>query len=343
VIPYLSLVIAARNDNYGGDFMGRLQAFVRVLGWQVRNHGLPLELVIVEWNPPPDRPGLGQAVDWPEAIPPESVRIITVPNEIHLDTAGGDRMPMFEYFAKNVGLRRARGDFVLVTNPDVIMSDALVQVVAAGSLAEDAFYRIDRCDYRAGKLDEIEGSTADHYATRRLVRINIRQERRRGLSIRIGWMRRRLSLFSAGWPGTHQQIGVVAPASTAAVELADDTEFYGGIYTNASGDFILAARSRWSEIRGFPEYTETFTHLDSYACHQLTALGLRQMLFVPPCMLFHAEHSRSQQRARPRTASVVWKRELAEIRQGGLGPAINGPNWGLGDRSLDETRPLAGA
>ena len=50
--PYLSVVAAARNDDHGGNLLRRLQIFVNALVGQANRHRLPIELVLVEWNPP---------------------------------------------------------------------------------------------------------------------------------------------------------------------------------------------------------------------------------------------------------------------------------------------------
>ena len=51
--PYLSLVVTTRNDDHGGNALGRMQAFVS--GWiaQAKRYDIPSELIVVEWNPPP--------------------------------------------------------------------------------------------------------------------------------------------------------------------------------------------------------------------------------------------------------------------------------------------------
>src|SRR5207245_3974337 len=56
------------------------------------------------------------------------------------------RMPIFEYIAKNVGIRRARGEYVLITNPDIVFTQELIRYFAARGLRGDAFYRVDRYD-----------------------------------------------------------------------------------------------------------------------------------------------------------------------------------------------------
>jgi hypothetical protein len=67
--PYLSLVAAARNDDHGGNLLRRMQIFVN--GWieQARRYEISSELILVEWNPPPGRPRLAEALNWPDDLP----------------------------------------------------------------------------------------------------------------------------------------------------------------------------------------------------------------------------------------------------------------------------------
>ena len=63
--PYLSVVVTSRNDGHGGNPLERLQAFVNTFDAQCRRFGLDAELIIVEWNPPVDRPRLHEIVTAP--------------------------------------------------------------------------------------------------------------------------------------------------------------------------------------------------------------------------------------------------------------------------------------
>ncbi len=114
--PSLSIVVTARNDDYGGRFLERFINFVDLLAYQSDRFGLRAELVVVEWNPPADEPRLIDALDWPSPNGNLRMRIIEVPVEVHHTVEGSDRMPMFEYIAKNTGIRRAESEFVLATN-----------------------------------------------------------------------------------------------------------------------------------------------------------------------------------------------------------------------------------
>ena len=144
--PYLSVVVTARNDDHGGNLLGRMQAFAS--GWiaQARRFGIPSELILVEWNPPPGRPCLADALQWPADFGPCQVRIIEVPAELHRRYAHAEALPLYQMIAKNVGIRRARGEFVLATNIDILVSSELAEFFAARRLEDGRMYRIDRHD-----------------------------------------------------------------------------------------------------------------------------------------------------------------------------------------------------
>lgn len=143
--PYLSVVATARNDNHGGDLLARMQVFVTGLADQCERYGVDAELILVEWNPPADRPRLADALDWPDT-PWCSIRVIEVPHELHAGLEHSDRLPLFQMVAKNVGIRRARGEFVLATNVDILFPDGLMAEIARRELRPDRVYRVDRHD-----------------------------------------------------------------------------------------------------------------------------------------------------------------------------------------------------
>ena len=64
---YLSIVVASRNDSHGGDILKRMRLFVAGLLEQTRQYRFPVELVFVEWNPPPGRPRLHEVLPKPGA------------------------------------------------------------------------------------------------------------------------------------------------------------------------------------------------------------------------------------------------------------------------------------
>jgi hypothetical protein len=172
--PYLSLVVTARNDDHGGNLLGRMQAFVNNWLNQARRFAIPSELIIVEWNPPADRPPLAQALRWPAEPGPCAVRIIEVPPELHGRLAHGAALPLYQMIAKNVGIRRARGKFVLATNIDIVFSSELAAFLAEQKLDPARMYRIDRHDAMSEVPVDADPEEQLEYCRTHLVRINRR-------------------------------------------------------------------------------------------------------------------------------------------------------------------------
>ena len=168
--PYLSVVATSRNDNHGGDLTRRMQLFLDGLAGQANRHQVTVELVLVEWNPPPDRPGLREALRWPTATAFFRPRIVVVPSEVHARLDPQQGLPLFQMIAKNVGIRRARGRFVLATNVDILFPDPLLDAVKDG-LREGVLYRNDRLDVsreipEAAPFDELMAFCREHVLRR---------------------------------------------------------------------------------------------------------------------------------------------------------------------------------
>jgi len=149
--PYISFVAVARNDDHGGNFLDRMQVFISALLQQIKKHNLNAELIIVDWNPLGDRPKLSQVLSSSFSSElfkniPCKIRIIEVPSEIHKRFQYFDKISLFQMIGKNVGIRRARGEFVVATNVDLLFSDDLIKSLVSKSLKPEFIYRIDRND-----------------------------------------------------------------------------------------------------------------------------------------------------------------------------------------------------
>lgn len=339
--PYLSFIVAARNDNYGGNFLHRMQVFINVLLSLWDKHGLDAELIIVEWNPPEDRPRLKDALTWPKCLKPGTVRIIEVPSEIHHRLPHSDRMPMFEYIAKNVGIRRARGEFVLTTNPDLLYSEALIKFLATRRLSKHCFYRIDRYDVALEVPLDMPTKKQLRFCAKHAFRVatvngtvpiqkfclhNILSKLRRILEYAkdpVQFSAKCLDFCRKVWKSrTHQ-----AQASNFPSKLR--------LHTNASGDFFLMARQHWHKIRGYPEF-KTHSFIDGYACFLASSLGLEQIVLKDPLRIYHQEHDRTEHSSRPLTDYQQYLengKKMLDTRQ----PIIfNDEGWGLGYEQLRE-------
>ena len=173
MIPYLSVVVATRNDDHGGDPLKRLQALVSTFAAQCRLTGLSAELIVVEWNPPPDRRRVSELIHVPADVP-FPVRFVEVPPTLHGRLLYADVLPLFQMIAKNVGIRRARGQYVLATNIDIIFSTSLVESLAARTLQPFRLYRVDRHDIHSDLPIEASLETTMEFCRSHQLRVHAR-------------------------------------------------------------------------------------------------------------------------------------------------------------------------
>jgi len=83
------------------------------------------------------------------------VRVIEVPSDIHAKYKYFEKRPIHGAVAFNVGIRRARGKFVLPKVGDSFYSEEVIKFLANQILDEKILYRCERYDLRAEFLDKL--------------------------------------------------------------------------------------------------------------------------------------------------------------------------------------------
>jgi hypothetical protein len=306
-----------------------MQNFLDVLFELGSRRRASFEFVLVEWNRPASNPPLESVLRWPQPLP-FPVRIIEVPAEVHQRLPKAEEMQFFEWIAKNVGIRRAQGEFVLATNPDSLFESAVVDFLARHTLSDDSFYRVDRYDIRS----PVPAGTVDERL--QFCRANIWRVNGLGRSVVFDhppgrWASRPRQLRRAMAPPSEKQ---------EAREPAPEA----WIHCNASGEFLLMHRERWHDLRGYPELPSP-GHMDSYACVMATAAGMQQRVLGGWCRIYHQEHSRAVEWATPDAtspSSVSYEQFLRDARAmlaAGRPKVFNSVRWGLADLDLLERAP----
>jgi hypothetical protein len=148
--PYLSIVVTGRNDDFGGDFNGRFFRALRFNHDELTRAGISYELVFIEWRPIPGSPFLVTLLEneFPQ-LRPSILRSYVVHPAYHDALSLNPRLQFQEFIAKNVGVRRARGRFVLTTNTDIYLSRGILRYLATRTLEEGLLYRAARCDLKS--------------------------------------------------------------------------------------------------------------------------------------------------------------------------------------------------
>lgn len=307
--PYLSIVVTTRNDDHGGNQRHRFQTFLDHLSDMCARHDLKAELIVVEWNPDPSRPSLGETLRWPDPLRLPA-RVIVVPPEVHRRYRHAEKLPLFQMLAKNVGIRRAQGEYVLATNIDILFSNELAAWLARGELQADCYYRIDRHDVGETTIpQELSRDEVLDFCARHVVRVQ-------------------------GQHGTYAR-GEQPPGGDS-----------NRLHTNACGDFTLMARTQWERLKGYPEFQLWSIYLDGLLLHAAHAAGLKQTILRPPQRIYHIEHSLGWAVTQDTIAerpSLDYRKDYLplcqEMLQNGQTLNVNSEDWGLRDRELREYEP----
>lgn len=163
------------------------------------------------------------------------VRIIQVSTEIHSRFKNSNVIPLFQMIAKNVGIRRARGRFVLATNVDILFSNELMQFIALEQLDPHGMYRIDRHDVPAEIPPYFSLDEALIWCNQNVLRIY-----------------------------RHLETVNMIDGITASSSIYENSVFRKihnwfrklerPLHTNACGDFTILSAEYWMKVAGNPEF-----------------------------------------------------------------------------------------
>jgi hypothetical protein len=326
--PYVSIVVSGRNDDYGHGFLHRLQTFVRVWGWHYARLGLEIEIVIVEWNPPSGAISLRDAIVWPQSYAP--IRFVVVSPAAHeriWRTLHGAKPPaaMLDMVAQNVGVQHARGEFVLLTNPDALPGNELAAFLRSRALRNDTYYRIDRDDLGSPVPQRAAAAEVDAFCNAHSYRVFA--------SWGLAWwpaVGHAASFvlehrnYSAAFKRWRASFIATADGTLRALTEPEHVRDYFGLHHTTAGDFILVAREHVLRLRGFPE-SVAHRYWDSWMVALLAAAGLRQGLLHRPLRLFHQPHRK--QLAGDGFSDFV--RAAAQMLAEREARPLNPPQWGL--------------
>ena len=324
--PYLSIVATSRNDDHGGHLLERMQAFVDGIINQSLRHQVPCELILVEWNPPNDRPSLEKALCFNKDLSFCSIRIIQVPNEVHDRFKNSQSIPLFQMLGKNVGIRRARGQFVLATNIDIIFSDSFFLQLRKKKLEIGTLYRTNRFDI-PDRLPQVANYTElltfckknafrIHKARHSYVLVNNRwapypcTEKKESVFSSLFILFKSKSKKMISSDVKHFFFPIIILVKSAEKILAFAAQFLNkidsflkrcidyalnpekGLHTNGCGDFTLLAKSDWDALRGYAEWTIFSWHLDSLFLYQAAFSKIKHKNWDMKSPIYHIEHEK---------------------------------------------------
>ncbi len=167
--PILSLVLTGRNDNHNGDFDWRAEQAIRHNASVIEALGLDVEWVWVEWNPLPDRPLFAaQIAAW---VAPLSAYV--VPAALHRHLCDNPHIGVMQFLAKNVGIRRARGEWILSMNADTYLTPEVLRAWINSPRDPATCYLARRLDFDSRHLStELSDYPIPDLAQRHILRVS---------------------------------------------------------------------------------------------------------------------------------------------------------------------------
>lgn len=323
---YISIVATTRNDNHGGDLLRRTSAFVNNVYEQAKKHKVSIELIIVEWNPPVDKPLLKEILPKPEGEIPVLLKYVVVPKDIHDKYNNSDTMPLYQMIAKNVGIKRAEGEYILCTNIDILFSDASFIFFARKSLEKGKYYRANRCDIPKAVLNIESVNDQLKYAESHIIKRlgKIRTQETLQLSDSPKFLSKFITLLNflvlKLWKITHKG---KFPHFT--------------IDFNACGDFTMMSRNDWEDIQGYPELDMYSIHIDSMGLWAANALGKTQEILPKDACIYHIYHEDGWESDDPiKTIKFLENKpslDYSIVFRGGMQLIAHGKSWNLNEEN----------
>jgi hypothetical protein len=286
--PYLSIVVTGRNDDYGGDFNDRLQSSIKWWSSYALSLKFHLEYVFVNYNPIKDKKDLSEVIDW-HSNDFFSVRIITAPESVHQtlsNPAIRKPNPLYEFIAKNIGIRRAKGEFILTTNADIICDPSIISFITDKKLNNKSYYRADRADFRKcdlNSLDEIRQNIFSVHTFGKCAEFKLT------VSFKFSLMLLKAkSFFFREFHLYKRRFDWIAQNIFGMTVVYDNVEFH--VHCGAAGDFMLMHRDLWYDSKAYPENFYMTTHNDAIFTVICFAMDIKQEIFFYP--VYHQDHER---------------------------------------------------
>lgn len=159
----VSFILTGRDDGYTGDFITRFEVALRKNIQILSRHDLDWEIIVVDYNPINNQL-LKDHTQLKDLLAHDRVKNIIIDQSVVIDD-GLPKNGFYEYFGKNCAALKAEGEYLFMTNADIIFSNETVLYLINELRNQDTSNSFYRWRYRQDILAQgsIVGETLDLY------------------------------------------------------------------------------------------------------------------------------------------------------------------------------------
>jgi hypothetical protein len=232
------------------------------------------------------------------------VKWLVVPPDFH--DRRGVNISFLEYVAKNIGVRRSSGLFVLAMNPDSIVSQQFVEAVARRPFNDRTLYLTSRFRILPRLLNSLPLPDI-------------------------------IQLIEEPWAQKAHRLEDFVDAERGSMKYISAAHDYGQfIFRSGTGDFILLARTLFDALGGFHEVAVN-THVDHFFVMKMMKLLPGYIQMYLPYTLMHQHHAKNK--GQGIDALPVIYQYLRHGRTDLLGVNADDPDWGAPNETFEVLQP----
>lgn len=124
----LSIIMTSRNDNYGGNLINRMLYTLNINLELLKKLNINYEYILVDYNTIKN-PYFYQLDEFKTIFKNDRFKSVVVPHSLIKNKDYKFKESFFEYFAKNVGVRYSNGEYILILNIDIILSEDILNKI----------------------------------------------------------------------------------------------------------------------------------------------------------------------------------------------------------------------
>jgi hypothetical protein len=238
-----------------------------------------------------------------------------------------------------MAIRRAKGEYVLSTNADILLHPFIIQFITKKLLDKKCYYRTDRLDYKNIDFYDFDNP----YATLQKIQQKVFRLMLKGYAYEVSG-ENFSAVYRTRLENSWRIFLDLNPSLTQRWEMDNNYEgFVMNYHTHCSGDFMLMHRDNWFNLRGYPEDTYISTHCDAIFTVMSSASGLKET--VLQWTIYHQDHERRfntdfDESKNNQDIATMFKRFLDDTREmiaSGEPKIVNPPDWGFASENFKET------